>query len=412
MRGGNPPAVLLGGEAIALSVARSLGKVGVPVYALGDATWDPVQHSRHCTAFVDVGARERVGERYLDWLRTRGPRGAVLLPCDDDSLELVARNRAELTELGYVPIEANDEALLAVLDKHRTYELAREVGVPTPRTVTIRTAEDVGRAVAELEFPCALKPVHSHQFAAHFGARKKVWLIRDRAELERTLTEMVALDLEMLATEVIPGGEDRFFAYYSYLDEKGEPLVHFTKQKLRQYPIGFGLGTYHVTVWHPRAAQLGLRFLQGVGIRGLAYVEFKLDPRDDELKMIECNHRFSLANEVVTLAGVDFPLLTYNRLLGRPLPAVNGFREGVRIWHPVEDGRAFLAHRRRGNLTAGAWAKSLLHRQHFVVFRWTDPKPALANWRRLARNFARRLVPEPRKNALELTPPGRPASGG
>ena len=42
-----PPAILLGGGANALSVARSLGRLGVAVYALEDpGTF--VRYSRHC----------------------------------------------------------------------------------------------------------------------------------------------------------------------------------------------------------------------------------------------------------------------------------------------------------------------------------------------------------------------------
>jgi hypothetical protein len=97
-----PPAVLLGGEAIAVSAARSLG-AGVRVYALGDAKFDAVAHCRYCDTFVDLGSGEGVQERWLEWLQKEGPRGAVILPCNDDGLEMIARNRQLLTDLGSPP---------------------------------------------------------------------------------------------------------------------------------------------------------------------------------------------------------------------------------------------------------------------------------------------------------------------
>ena len=58
-----------------------------------------------------------------------------------------------------------------MLDKEATYQRARAVGVPTPGTVIVRDAADVDRAVAELGFPCAVKPVHSHVWQRHFRAK-------------------------------------------------------------------------------------------------------------------------------------------------------------------------------------------------------------------------------------------------
>src|SRR5256885_7065625 len=120
---GSPSAVLLGGEAIAVSACRSLGWAGVRVHALGDAR-DPVRRSRWCHEFVAAGSKTGVIERYLDWLERDGPRGgAVILPCDDYGVEMIARNRPRLVEWGYRPVEGDDDVMLAMLDKERTYEL-------------------------------------------------------------------------------------------------------------------------------------------------------------------------------------------------------------------------------------------------------------------------------------------------
>ena len=402
--------MLLGGDTIAVSAARSLGRAGIAVHALGNRRWDPVRRSRYCTTFSDVGDPEEVQARYLTWFEREGPGGGVVLPCDDEGLELVARERARLVELGYAPVEANDDVLLAMLDKDEQYRLAREVGVPVPHTVTVRDEADVERAVAEIGLPCALKPLHSHRFAQHFGIRKKVVVVETSAELERELRALVELDLEMLATEIVTGGDHEFASYYTYVDEDGEPLFHFTKRKIRQWPTRFGLTCYQVTEWVPEVAELGLRFFQGVGLRGVGNVEFKRDPRDGEWKLIECNHRFTAANELVRAAGIELPLLAYNRVLGRPGPRIRGFREGVRMWHAIEDFRAFRDYRRNGELTAAQWVASLLHRQHFPVLTLSDPLPAAHNYRRMARSALRKArgerkptqTPEPLAHAARL----------
>lgn len=389
---GLPPAVLLGGENIAVSAARSLAAEGAHVYALGDPT-DPVRASRGCGTWVDVGAKKGVADRYLEWLSSDGPRAGAVLPCDDDSLEMIARNRAQLVEWGYAPIEANDETLLAMLDKDRTYELSRLAGVPTPRTATVRTREEAAAAAGSFTYPCALKPLSSHEFAKHFGILRKVLLADDRDELMAAFEETLQYGIEMLVTEIIPGADDQYFSYYSYLDADGNPLYHFCKHKLRQWPVHFGLTTYHETIWDPRVAELGLKFFQGVGLRGVGNVEFKRDPRDGEYKIIECNHRFTAASDLVRHAGIDMPLIAYRRALGLPVEPVRGYRVGARMWHPIEDVRALRGYREEGSLSVGAWLRSLWHRQHFPLLSLSDPGPSAASLSVKAGRLGRKLRP-------------------
>lgn len=371
---------------IGLAVARSLSAAGVPVDGVGHGD-DPLRFSRHRRSFVSVGAGGEGQRQALQWLE-RGPGEGVLLPCSDETLELVARNRGLLTELGYTPIEADDEVLLAMLDKARTAELAQGLEVDSPQIASVASAQEARDAAEAIGYPCALKPVHSHHFARHFGLLQKAFVANDPAELEAAFDRTDDLPVELLVTEIIPGPDDAFASYYSYLDERGEPLFHLTKRKLRQFPPRFGIGCYHVTDWNPEVAELGLRFLQGAGVRGLACVEFKRDIRDGRLKLIECNHRFTAATEQLRVAGADLPLFTYSRLAGIEPPTIDRYRTGIGCWFPLRDARAFLDYRRRGELSFGRWLRSLIRRQCFPVARLDDPLPSIAQsarklWRKL-----------------------------
>ncbi len=321
----------------------------------------------------------------LEWLRS-GPRGAVVLACSDEGLELIARHRAELLELGYRPLEADDDVLLAMLDKARTEALAREHGIPVPHALALRDQAHVDAVSGDLSYPCVLKPVHSHVFARRMKSNAKVLTANSPTELQAEFERMSAIGVEMLVIEVITGPDDEYVSYYGYLDEGGEPLLQLTKRKIRQYPNRFGVGTYHATTHDPQVEDIGLRFLQAVGLRGLGNVEFKRDGRDGQLKLIECNARFTMSNELIRLAGIDLALFAYNRLLGRPPPPVDSYRDDVRLWDPFNDTRAFLEYRRAGELSLGRWLTSLAHPQHFPRARVDDPLPALA---RAARGIGR-----------------------
>jgi D-aspartate ligase len=386
------PAVLLGGGIVALSVARCLGTHGVRVWALGDGRTDLVRHSRYCTTFVDLGSGEGVQDRWLSWLRAGEIGEAVVLPCSDDALELVARERATLQTLGYRPIESNDDVILAMLDKLRTYALAREAGVDVPRHFALDGVDQLDAALSEagVGFPCALKPLHSHLFARHYGSNRKVLIAQDRAQLASACAEIAAHNLSMMVSEIVPGPEDAYHSLHGYLDEHGELLAGLTKRKLRQYPVGFGIGCYHVTGSNEEVAQVAMRFCRGVGILGMANPEFKRDARDGRLKLIECNHRFTMSNELNRRAGVNLPLVAYDRLVGLPVRAGGGFREGLHMWSPVEDTKAFLEARRRGQTTTRRWLASLRHRQVLSLYDRHDAGPALASVRQRLRRLRRR----------------------
>lgn len=411
--------MLLGGAVTTLSVARSLGRAGVAVTILADGYTNCLaRRSRFCHRYVHFDSHDGAGvkARWLDWLVSCG-EPAVVLPCGDEGVELVARNRSVLVGAGHLPIEAADDVLLTMLDKQRTYQLAAELGVAAPRTVTAHSPDDVaGAAEAGLSYPCAVKPTRSDILMRSLPQYKsaKGTVVHNEAELDAAVRPLVSVGVGALITELIVGGDDRHCSYYSYLDENGEPLLHFTKRKPRQYPIGFGSGTFHVTKWQPDVAAVGLKLFQGLGLRGMGNVEFKRDARDGAIKLVECTPRFTMANELVRLAGIDLALVAYNRLVGRPLPPLGTARDDLYLWFPPQDVRALRAYREAGQLTTGQWLRSLARTPHFPTFQWRDPVPSLVGARGALRQMGRaRRAASGRSGAPAAGPPDHvePAPG-
>ena len=398
----DPPAVLLGGTENAVSVARSLARAGIDVHAVGDRT-SIVRHSRALASFVDLDGDGDRQTRWLEWL-AGGRLPSVILPCSDDGLELVARHYESLRALGHSPAELDPQLALAMLDKQRTYELANEIGIATPRTAAVDGVEALEAAAADIGFPCALKPRHSHLFAREARLGAKLVVVEDMQELLAWHARLAAS--KMLLTEIVPGGDDCLRSYWSHLDPGGETLFELTRSKLRQYPIRFGSGCYGITGWDPEVAEVGRHFVRTLGVIGFASVELKRDPRDGSLRLIECNCRFVRPTEQGRVAGVDVAHVAYERALGRPVAPLRRPRDGVRLWHPHDDLRSYREYRRLGELTFASWARSLVHRQHLAVFSWRDPLPAVVgSWEtgaRLPRKALRALRLRPRR----VTSPG------
>ena len=322
---------------------------------------------------------------WMDWLSSEGPRGAVVLAGADPGVEFIARNRLALIELGYAPVEGSDEVSLAMLDKQLTSDAALEAGIDAPRVAGIESEARLEAMIGELAFPCGLKPRQSMLFQHHFGGGNKLIVARDPDELRDGFRRTHELGLEMLIAELIPGDDECLVSYCGYLDGGGEPLTDCT---IRQYPPGFGLSSYAASDDEADVRELGLGFLRDLGLRGPFEVEFKRDPRDGRLKLIECNPRFTILQ--LNFCAADVATLAYARALDRPDPVATRYRPATRLWNPIEDFRAFLHYRRNGEWSLGRWLRSLLHRKRLHVFSWDDPMPTIAfHVRRLGRLLKR-----------------------
>jgi predicted ATP-grasp superfamily ATP-dependent carboligase len=372
-----PPVIVLGGSANALSVARSLGRRGIHVY-LSASEGRHVQYSRYCTKSFPFSRSVKGADFWRDLLfgaRLDELRGSIVFACNDEAVGFIARHRAELAR--HYKLDCSVPALqLAMLDKQQTLTLAKTVDVPAPRFWQVENGAQLDAIEGELSFPLIVKPLLSHLFQAQFGGRKFL-NVANAAEARAALGRVWAAGLQAMICEWIPGPDHLLSSYYTYIDRSGTPLFHFTKKVIRRYPKNEGLTSYHLTDWNPEVAAVGLRFLSGIGFRGLANVEFKRDLRDGQLKLVECNARFTAPQELFVRCGLDSASIIYEDLAGVPLPREFTYRQNVRLWYPMRD---FLAYRQLsalGELSFTGWLKSVWHWQSLPFFHPTDPMPTI-----------------------------------
>lgn len=382
-----PPVILLGGSANALSIARRLSRIQVPVFSINKAD-APICYSR-CATSIRMPEGPHYAQHWTDYLlgpASDGLSGAVLLAASDVGLRIVAQHRETLRRK--FRLDASEPvAQLTMLDKAATYQAASEAGVPTPRFWIVRDRHELEAVQAELVYPLLVKPRLSFQFTERFPG--KFFLARDFAELTayRQAAELAGIDT--ILVEQIPGPDTQLCSYYTYLDEELRPQFDLTKRVLRRNPPNMGLGCYHVTDWTPEVRDWGLQLLRSVGLQGLANVEFKWDRRDQTWKLIECNARFTEANPLLVYSGYDLAEFVYNRIVGHPTPTWTAYRQGIRVWYPVEDTYACWLLWRTGQLGFLEWLSSLLHRKHLPLFSWNDPLPSLHGLAHRSRNAVR-----------------------
>lgn len=345
----------------------------------------PDPHSRYATflPLPDVETAQAAWATFLLGNRSDPLRGAVLLACSDAGIELLIEHREELAERFVLDV-SNPSAQRCLLSKLATYAAAADAGVPTPRFWPVRDEETVRAHEADYVYPLIVKPLFSHHFQRVF--HEKFFRVTGYDELLEAYARVLEHDIDVVLLEEIPGPDDRLCSYYTYIDEDGRPLCDFTKRVIRRYPENRGPACYHITDWNPEARDLGLRLFRHVGLRGVGNVEFKRDDRDGQLKVIECNARFTAGNALLAASGYDIALFVYNRLSGADQPPLlgRGYELGLHYWFPVQDAYAFRELKAKGQIGWGGWLRSLAHRQVTPYFRWDDPLPALFEMGRFA----------------------------
>jgi len=395
----SPPAIIVGGDITALAVARSLWRAGVEVHAVNHAySW--VAFSRGCR-LVELPKSAQGAAAWEAFLL--GPEsdrlaGSVLFPCGDDCIEIVIRN-AERLRQKFILEEIATEVREQLLDKLSTYHAAAGAEVPAPAFWHAASIGEIGGLEGTLPFPLVVKPRHSHRYKP-VDKQRKYYRAEDIADVYRYFSLSDVQVSDVVLTEFIPGRDGDNYGYFAYLDGDGRPLAEFTKRYLRRYPPDRGIACYGISDWNPGVRELGLRFLHHVGLSGLAHVEFKRDQRDGKLKLIESNARFTSNESMHVACGVDFAVLAYNRLTGRdigPPMQPGAYRQGLRMWWPGSDFRAFLALREDGRTTLRQWLDSVLHPYRLPAFEWSDPWPSVATLllrtAGAARDFVCRFVP-------------------
>jgi predicted ATP-grasp superfamily ATP-dependent carboligase len=149
-------------------------------------------------------------------------------------------------------------------------------------------------------------------------------------------------------------------------------------RRLRQHPPEFGrASTYVETVDAPQVEHLAHTVLSSINYEGLVELEFKLDPRNGEFKLLDFNARTWGYHTIAPEAGVDFPYLLFRRQLEQPVDEQRA-RPGVRWVRLLTDLPTAVVEIAGGRLSARAYMRSLRSADVEAVFSRKDPLPGIA----------------------------------
>lgn len=368
-------ALVIGGNLNGLSIARSLGREGVPVWVVTPPSIKLASSSRYTQRTLpwpDGDDDSQVA--YLLELADRHHLDRwVLYPTSDESAAVISKFRDALSHRFRVTTPTWD-ILRWAYDKRLTYQLAAEQQVDYPLTFCPRREVDINSYA--LHFPMILKPA-THAFASRFTA-DKAWPAANLSELitrYRKALEMIPPEL-ILVQERIPGGGESQFSYAA-LCRDGEAIASLTARRTRQYPIDFGYSSSMVeTLDVPEIVAYSERLLSAIRYTGLVEVEYKLDPRDERYKLLDINPRLWTWSTLGARAGVDFPYLLWQMMMDEPVRKQIA-RAGARWVRMSTDVPAAIQEMIRGRLTLRSYLRSLRRPIELSLMAADDPLPGL-----------------------------------
>ncbi|MZE79201.1 ATP-grasp domain-containing protein, partial [Streptomyces sp. SID5475] len=337
---------------------RSLGRLGVPMYALTEDRWTPAAVSRYLRrAFVrpTTGreAPERLVGQLLDVGREIG-RPAVLVPTDEEAAVLIAEHAGPLAERFLFPRVAPGLPR-RLASKQGLHELCAEHGVPSPAAAFPDSYADVEEFAATARFPVVAK--NREAFVRRSApAVAGTTRIAGAAELLR-LAEGWGPRPGVVLQEYLPREEAEDWIVHGYFDAGGDALALFTGVKVRSWPPHAGMTASAYVVDNPELAELAARFVKRIGFTGVVDLDLRHDRRDGRYKLLDFNPRMGAQFRLFeNAAGVDVVRALHLDLTGRPVPGA-AQRSGHRFVVENIDLPALLAYRRSGYTTPHAPAR-------------------------------------------------------
>jgi D-aspartate ligase len=397
-----------------LGAIRSLGRLGIPVYAVHEGRLAPPAASRYLSGgFVwePGGDPEPLFEGLTSFVeRLGGP--AVLVPTDDAAAIFIAEHAAELA--GHFLFPRPPAGLpRTVASKRELYELCARLGVPCPKAVAPTSRAQVEAFLEDTVFPVVVKGAEPWLLPVGAGVRSTT-IVRSPDDLLDLFARVEGHPgTGLVFQEYIPpdAGEDWFF--HGYCDGASHCVAGFTGRKLRSYPAHAGptsLGSWEPNEELARQAQ---ELFRAISYRGIMDLDYRLDRRDGRYKLLDFNPRvgaqFRLFEDD---QGIDVVRAMHLDLTGRAVPAGRP-QPGRRFVVENHDPLASLAYRRRGELTVGEWGRSLAGVREAAWFAPDDLRPFLmVGARAVLRRALSRRHPRPPAAGRAATPryvPGRRA---
>ncbi len=312
-----------------LGVIRGLARKGISITLLDVDPSSMVRRSRFINERLICPNPHNSEAAFIEFLIKLGRRidhQPVIIPTGDAEVMALSKHKDELDAYFRIPVSSFDIVDLLVNKKRFFLDISLK-GIPCPKSYFPNSDDEARYIAGHIECPFIVKSAYSHEFIRRF--HKKVFVIHSISEFETAIELLNASQLDYFLQEIIPGNS--LFLFYGYFSRKSVPLGLCGYDKVRQFPIDFGIGTICRSVIRPQPINLAIKFLSDIQYHGLAEPEFKFDPRDGQFKLIEINTRSVTQTLLANACGVPVEYLAYLDLIKENVEPLTSATEGI-LW--------------------------------------------------------------------------------
>jgi D-aspartate ligase len=358
-----------------LGILRTLGRLGVDVYALHGDPSAAVAASRYCKGVfawdLDHAPPETTVDFLLDRARWLGGK-PVLFATEDQAALLVDDFRDVLAERFVLPQQPLGLPR-RLYSKQELFHLCRELGIATPEALFPQSRDEFAELVESVDLPVVVKPIDPWELRRR-GGTMTIAETRDEA-LEAYDRDETPERPNLMLQEYVPGGIETIWMVNAYFDAEGEAHALACGRKLRQRPAYTGMTSLGECVWNEDVVELTKDFMRRIGYRGVLDMGYRYDARDGLYKVLDVNPRVGATFRLFAAPdGMDVVRAAYLDLTGQRVPPAVA-REGRRWIVEPFDVVSSLQYMRDGRLTPAAWARSLRGVEETAWFASDDPAP-------------------------------------
>ena len=225
-------ALILGGYVNGYSIMQELYDNGVTDIVLFSTTREPGSYSNKIKKFVLIDKSPGTLQKELQAL-SADYSSIVLFPTDDLQLENIHAIADQISDFCFIPF--NRSNFSASLDKYTQYTWCDTLGVPRPKTIEIRTVEDID-TISTITFPILLKPKTRQDEKINIFRNLHLHDEHDLRTNTETIKNFVLAGVSFIASEIVPGDGSNIYAYVGYRSREGRILNESDREKIIAVP--------------------------------------------------------------------------------------------------------------------------------------------------------------------------------
>jgi len=371
-----PIAVVLGCYVTGLAVIRNLGRKKIPVIGLDPNPLQIGLFSKYCIG-VECPHPRWEKKEFINFLLELGEeldKKGVLIPSEDMySLEIL-KNRKKLEKYYHFTM-ADEDASLKLINKQKFYETLEKYEIDYPKTYYLKDFTEIDEIINNIKYPCYIKPSYSCYFKEDFQV--KMFIVKNYKELLFFYKKAKVKNHDVIIQERIPGASKNNYCLNAYFNKDFEPMGICTYKRIREWPFSRGCSCLIEKAYNSQLIEMTNSLIHNIGYYGIIDAEFKKDPRDNKLKLIEINARPWMQISLSAKHGIDHCYMAYSDSIGKEISFETDDAKYTKWIFLYDDLKASIMDAINNELTFKQWIKSLKGKKEYAFYSKDDMLPFL-----------------------------------